>query len=132
MDMDQMTSRAEQLIGAIANSIMSATEAAAERVELASRVAQIQARMAAFGAVLETIGTQKAVLLERQKTAPKPMQALYGAQVALLTAQETAILSRVGVAPEAAQEAVRVADEQPRLYQRSGKKFTPVGNGTGG
>jgi hypothetical protein len=126
MNMDQMANRAEQLIGAIASSIMSATEAAAERVELASKVAQIQARMAAFGAVLETIGTAKALVLEQRKAAPGPMKALYTAQIEHLTAQETAILAKVGVAPEAAQAAVKAADEAPRLYQREGRKFSPV------
>jgi hypothetical protein len=131
MDMDQMTNRAEQLIGAIASSIMSATEAAAERVELASRVAQIQARMSAFGAVLETIGTAKAAVLEQQKVAPGPLKALYTAQLKALTAQETAILAKVGVEPEAAEAAVRDADEHPKLYQRSGRKFQPVNETAG-
>jgi hypothetical protein len=132
MDMDQMANRAEQLIGAIASSIMSATEAAAERVELASRVAQIQARMSAFGAVLDTIGVQKEALAERQRIAKGPLKALLGRQIEALTVQETSILEKAGVAPEAAQGAVKAADESPKLYARSGRKFTQVGNGTEG
>jgi LPS O-antigen subunit length determinant protein (WzzB/FepE family) len=130
MDMDQMANRAEQLIGAIASSIMSATEAAAERVELASRVAQIQARMSAFGAVLDTIGVQKEALAERQKSARGPLKALLERQIEALTVQETSILEKAGVEPEAAQGAVKAADESPKLYARSGRKFQPVNGST--
>lgn len=131
MDMDQMAGRAEQLISAIANSIMSATEAAAERVALASEVAKVQTRMAAFGAVLDSIGAQKAALEDRRKAAKGPMKALLGRQIEALTIQETGILERAGIAPEAAQAAVKAADESPRLYHREGRKFSPV-NGTEG
>lgn len=125
-DMEILVSRTERLIGALTGAIMSTTEAAAERIELASRVAQIQARMAAFGAVLETIGEAKAAVLEQRKKAPGPMKALYTAQIEHLTAQETAILGKVGVAPEVARAAVDVADEAPRLYARNGRRFQAI------
>jgi hypothetical protein len=54
--MTQLTGRAEQLMDALADAIISTAEAAAERIDLAARVAQIQQRMAAFGAVLEAVG----------------------------------------------------------------------------
>jgi hypothetical protein len=43
------------LVDALADAIISTAEAAAERIDLAARGAQIQQRMAAFGAALESV-----------------------------------------------------------------------------
>lgn len=128
MNLEQMSSRADHLIDAIASSIISASEAAAERVELASQVARLQTRMAAFGAVLEAVGTQKEVLAGRLESAQGPMKTLIEAQINLLTEQETAILVRAGASRDQARNAVVETDEP--LYQRRGKRFERI-NGTG-
>jgi hypothetical protein len=135
MQQDEMTvlmGRTERLVSALTGAILSTTEAAAERIELAAQVARIEQRMLAFSSVLEVVAAQKAAILERQKEAKGPLKALLGRQVEALTAQECGILERAGLPQEAARGAVKAADENPRLYARNGRKFQPVGNGTEG
>ena len=131
--MSQLTGRAEQLVDALADAIISTAEAAAERLDLAARVAQIQQRMAAFGAVLESVGAQKLALMNRLEDngLPDPQRQLIEQQVNLLTVQETEILKRAGAAPELAQQAIESADhgdegEYTALYRRDGRRFVPV------
>ncbi len=139
-NIEQLTSRAEQLIDALAESIISTAEAAAERLDLASRVAQIQQRMAAFGAVLESVGAQKSVLTKRleQKEMPKCQRRLVQRQIELLSAQETEILQRAGASSQLARAAVEQADRliddggsgdadgEDRLYRRKGRRFVAL------
>lgn len=63
-DMNALVGRTEKLVTAISDAILSAAEAAAERVELAAEVARVQQRLAAFSAVVESIAAQKRVLVE--------------------------------------------------------------------
>lgn len=136
-NVSQMTNRAEQLIEALANAIMSSTEAAAERLDLAARVAQIQQRMAAFGAVLESVGAQKEALQSRleNKSIPSSQRQLIEQQIQMLTAQETEILRRAGASTELARNAIASADggdddgadADPRKYHRDGRRFVAIG-----
>jgi uncharacterized protein YhaN len=131
--MTQLTGRAEQLVDALADAIISTAEAAAELIDLAARVAQIQQRMAAFGAVLESVGAMKHSLLTRldDPSTPDAQRRLIEQQVNLLTAQESEILKRAGATPELAHQAIESADcekeEHPDpLYRRDGRRFVPV------
>ena len=115
--MSELTGRAEQLVDALADAIVSTAEAAAERIDLAARVARIQQRMAAFGAVLESVGAQKHALLLRldDRALPDSQRRLIEQQVSLLTAQESEILKRAGAgagaaSPEPARQAIGCAD----------------------
>jgi len=141
--MSHLTGRAEQLVDALADAIISTAEAAAERLDLAARVAQIQQRMAAFGTVLESVGAQKQVLLNKleEPELPEVQRQLVRQQIDLLTAQETEILKRAGATPHQAQQAIGAADESngghmslpdhhlpgespdERLYRRDGRRF---------
>lgn len=133
-----MTGRAEQLIDALANAIMASTEAAAERLDLAARVAQIQQRMTAFGSVLESVNAQKEALHDRleSKSVTSSQRQLIEQQINLLTIQETEILKRAGASSSLAQQAIGTADgkggdsEQsdspPGLYKRDGRRFVSV------
>lgn len=130
-DMTVLMGRTEKLVNALTGAILSTTEAAAERIELAAQVARIEQRMLAFSSVLEVVAAQKEALTERQKSAKGPLKALLGRQIEALTVQETSILEKAGVAPEAAHGAVKAADESPKLYARTGRKFQPVNGGAG-
>src|SRR5436305_14317890 len=96
--MEALTSRTAQLIDAISDAILASAEVAAEKIQLAAAVAGIRQRMAALGAVLEAVGEQKRVLVERLAGAAGPTKALIEQQIALLTAQEVAVLAKAGVA----------------------------------
>ena len=131
--MTQLTGRAEQLVDALADAIISTAEAAAERIDLAARVAQIQQRMAAFGAVLESVGAQKHALLVRleDQSTPDTQRMLIQQQVNLLIAQETEILKRAGASSAMAHQAIESADgerddDPDPLYRRDGRRFVPV------
>lgn len=124
--MQELAGRAGQLIGAVTDAIMSTVEVAAERVELAARVARVQTRMAAFGAVLEVIGEQKKALADRLADADGPAAALLKAQLAALTAQEMAVLEEVGMPEPAARAALVAADGDDARYRRDGKRFVRV------
>jgi hypothetical protein len=130
-EMEALGHRAEKLVNALANAYMSAAEVAAEKIELASRVAQVRMRMTAFGAVLESIGAAKQPLLERLRTAGGPMKALLGYQIEVLTAQELAILEKVGVEPQQARNALTAVDTV-RHYVRDGRRFRAVEGDTNG
>ncbi len=132
-EMDALVARADKLISAVTGAIMSSVEAGAERLELASRVAQVQGRMAAFGAVLESVGSAKAALLARLDKAPAgPVRALLEAQVAALAAQELAVLERAGVPQAAASAALAAVDAgggaggREATHRRDGKRFVAV------
>lgn len=126
MDMTNLTARANKLIDALSESIMTAAEVAAERVQMASEVARIQSRMASFGAVLESIAAQKQPLLEKMATATGPIKAMYGKQVEMLTIQETAVLRQCGVSDDIAAKAVETADAGQPTHKRAGRKFERV------
>jgi hypothetical protein len=134
-DMSALVGRTEKLVIAISDAILSAAEAAAERVELAAEVARVQQRLAAFSAVVESIAAQKRVLVERLATADGPAKALLERQVELLGLQELAVLERAGVPQATAQHALAAADALPALppaggpektYRREGKRFVRV------
>lgn len=131
-EMDALSSRAEQLIDSITNAILSTAESAAERIELASRVAQVRQRMAAFASVLEAVETQKAALAERLDSASGPMRVLLQRQIDMLTEQETAVLGRAGVA--AGVPSIDSGDSaagSAGTHKRTGRRFVPVANSTG-
>lgn len=138
-DMQALVGRTERLVSAISDAILSAAEAAAERVELAAEVARVQQRLAAFGAVVDAIAAQKRVLVERLASAEWPARALLERQIELLGLQELAVLERAGVPQATAQHALAVADAAPtlppgsagRTYRREGKRFVRVATGTG-
>lgn len=121
-EMEMLTQRTERLISALTDAILSTAEVAAERIELASKVAQVRQRMNAFGAVLESVGVQKLALTERLEKATGATKALLTAQIEMLTAQETAVLEKAGVAPAVAKAALTVVDEAP-TYRREGRAF---------
>jgi hypothetical protein len=132
-DMNQLTDRAERLIDALANAIMKTAEVAAQKIELASAVAEVRQRMAAFGAVLQAVGAQKAAV-ERQLAdlgdGDAATRALYQHQLRLLSAQEVSILKQAGISEHHAVEALEVADAKP-THKREGRRFVRVnGNGT--
>lgn len=121
-DMDNLVSRTERLIGALTNAILSTAEVAAQRIELASKVAEARQRLAALSSVLETLGAQKVALIERQESAKGAMKALLHRQVEILEAQELSILASVGVEEPAAKAALTVVDAAP-VYRRDGRRF---------
>lgn len=136
-DMQALAGRAEQLIAAITDAILSSAEAAAERIELASSVARVQTRMAAFGAVLEAIVAQKAALTGRLAGAAGAAKALLARQLDILAAQELSVLARVGVPEPTARAAVAAADAAPLppavtpTHRREGRRFVRLAPGTG-
>jgi acetolactate synthase small subunit len=138
-DLNALVGRTEQLVTAISDAILSAAEAAAERVELAAEVARVQQRLAAFSAVVESIAVQKRVLVERLATADGPAKALLERQVELLGLQELAVLERAGVPQATAQHALAAVDAASALlsaestnktYRRDGKRFVRVAAAT--
>jgi hypothetical protein len=138
-DMNALVGRTEKLVTAISEAILSAAEAAAERVELAAEVARVQQRLAAFTAVVEAIAVQKRALVDRLVTAEGPAKALLERQIELLGLQELAVLERAGVPPVTARHALAAVDAAPalppaggadRTYRRDGKRFVRVAAGT--
>jgi len=139
-NISELTTRTEPLVDALAESIISTAEAAAERLDLAARVAQIQQRMNAFSAVLESVGAQKAVLLKKldEPALPKYQRMLIERQVDLLTQQECAILERAGATPAQARDTVHQLgngdsadpDQEPNLYRREGRRFVATHPGS--
>src|SRR6266545_4326534 len=109
-EMQALVTRTEQLIAALTNAFITTAEVAAQRIELAAEVARVQQRMAAFSAVLESIGTQKAVLVGRLASATGSTKALIATQVSLLEAQEVEVLKKVGVPEAAARQALVAVD----------------------
>jgi hypothetical protein len=136
-DITALTARAERLIDALAGSILSTAEVAAERVELAAKVAQVQQRMTAFAAVLEAVSAQKQALLGKVETATGAMRTLLQQQVEALTAQELAVLAKAGVPQPAAQQAIAAVDAGPeaggggKVYMREGRRFARIGGANG-
>jgi hypothetical protein len=128
-DMTQLTDRAERLIDALANAIMKTAEVAAQKIELASAVAEVRQRMTAFGAVLQAVGAQKTAV-QQQLVAlgdnDAATRALYHHQLRLLSAQEVGILTQAGISEPQAVEAVQVTDGTP-THRREGKRFVRVG-----
>jgi hypothetical protein len=120
-EMEQLAGRAEQLISALSNAILSTAEVAAERLELASKVAQVNQRLAAFSAVLDSIAAQREALETRMTTAKGAQRLLLQRQLDLLAAQEVAVLSKAGLDDSQARQALEVADEPS--YHRSGRRF---------
>ncbi len=114
-NMGDMADRAARMVDSIAGAFFSAGEAAAEKVELATRVARVNVRMDAFGAVLETIGVRKAALMERQQTASGPLARLIEKQIEMLTVEETALLEKAGVV---------VAEPERQPINRIGSRAT--------
>lgn len=133
-EMDALAGRAERMISALSDAIMRTAEVAAERIELASQVAQVRQRVAAYAAVLEAIGSQKAAIAAQLETATGPMRSLLIKQVDILGQQELSILERIGIPAETAQTAIESADaleaRDDRKYIRDGRRFAPL-NGRG-
>jgi hypothetical protein len=136
-EMDALVGRTERLVSSIAGAILASTEAAAERIELAARVAQVNQRMVSFATVLESVAAQRQALAERLETAQGPLRSLLEAQLAALAAQELAILERAGVPSTGARLAGNgdgLTQEQaaiPATHRRDGRRFVRVeGDGT--
>lgn len=130
-DMKALTGQASRLISAISEAIMSSAEVAAERIKLASQVAQIEQRMAAYSVVLDTIQVQKDKLLEQAETAKGARKTLLLRQVEMLEAQEMGVLESIQVPAEVAQRAVQsvklVEDKTEQAsHKRQGRRFVPV------
>jgi hypothetical protein len=135
-DMEALASRTGQLIDSICDAILTSAQVAAEKIELAATVARIRQRMAAFGAVLEAVGEQKRVLVERLAEAAGPTKALIEQQIALLTEQEVAVLTKAGVSEPTAVAALAAAevtpsDGSPPAYRREGRRFVRTGRCAG-
>src|SRR4051794_33832280 len=105
-EMEKVVARADRLVEAVMGAILASTEVAAERLELASRLAQLQGRMAAFGALLEALGSARAQVLVRLGQAQGPARALLETQLAALGAQELAALEMAGVPQQTAAAAL--------------------------
>lgn len=135
-DMQALVGRTELLVTAISDAILSAAEAAAERVELAATVARVQQRLGAFTAVLEAVAVQKRALVERLAVADGPSKALIHRQIELLGLQEIAVLERAGVPQPAVQQALAAMDTPPvtdasATHRRDGRRFVRLAAGTG-
>lgn len=130
-DMEALTARTTQLIDALSDAILASAEVAAEKIQLAATVARIRQRMTAFGAVLEAVGEQKRVLVERLASVTGPTKALIEQQVSLLTAQEVAILAKAGVTEPTAVAALAAVETPPLAdlnnadptHRRDGRRF---------
>jgi len=127
-EMERITSRADVLISAITEAMMAPVEAAAERMALAVKVAQITGRMEAHAMVLDTIAAHKDRLLAGLAGMTGARRALALKHVELLEAQELAILTEIEVPAEIAQQAVKglpAPIEQP-THKRDGRRFARV------
>jgi hypothetical protein len=109
----ELSDRAERLIDAIAGGFMKTAQAAAERIGLASEVAIIRQRMAAYAAVLEMVGNQKESIINKIESLAEnsPLRKLYLFQLEQLTAQEVEILQNAGLNNEIASNAIRNTDK---------------------
>jgi len=118
----ELSDRAERLIDAIAGGFMKTAQAAAERIGLASEVAIIRQRMAAYAAVLEMVGNQKESIINKIESLAEnsPLRKLYIFQLEQLTAQEVEILQNAGLNNEIASNAIRNTDKLS--YGRKKKK----------
>lgn len=110
MNVERISDRTEAIIDKVCGAIMATVDVAAERLELAAELARVRQRMTAFGAVLDAVAAQKSALAERMKTAEGPTRSLLAHQIDMLTAQETAVLRRAGIAPDIASEVIEQAD----------------------
>lgn len=132
-EMEQVTSRVDTLISAITSAMLAPIEAAAERMALAVKVAEIRGRMAAHAMVLDTIDGHKRDLLDQIDGLTGARKALAMKHVELLEQQELAILAEIEVPAEIATQAVRGLPAPTRgpTHVRNGRRFVPV-NGTRG
>jgi hypothetical protein len=71
-EMGALVTRTERLIGGLISALLATAEVAAEKVELAARVAQMQQRMTPFAAVLESVRAAKEALFAKLETARWP------------------------------------------------------------
>src|SRR4051812_18524481 len=140
-DMQLLTERTEKLIGALTNALLATAETAAERIELAAKVCQMQQRAAAFAAVLESTEAARQALTARMATATGPIRAMLAQQASALAATEVEILSKAGVPAPAAQAALALVDAGPAgdsgrsgegSHKRDGRRFVRVGAGSNG
>lgn len=129
-EMTNLTERAGRIMEAMAQSIMNATEAAVEKIDMAVEMARIKVKMETFGAVLNMIAVQKATLLERKEVLKGdpgngPMIAVIDQQLLMLTKQELAVMTKAGCPDEVAQKTVQLLDgpavEEAPKAGRNGK-----------
>jgi len=143
-EMVALTAHTEKLVNTLTAAVLATAEVAADRIELAAGVAQIQQRMAALGSVLECVSAQKQELLVRLDQVTGPMRSLLEHQVAALVTQEQAILAKAGVpqpapqlprastdsggnAPGYGQDTPRRGGNRPRLTNGTRKNGTNKG-----
>lgn len=137
-NMHDTVARAEKLVDSITGAILSTLETAAQRIDLASQVAQARQRAEALAVVLEGASAQRMSLEARRDAAVGPMRLLLDAQVKAAQAAEVAILMRAGLSQEDAQavfapalpaptEAAPAETEEPKpTHKREGRRFVPV------
>lgn len=123
-EMEQVTSRANVLISAITEAMMAPVEAAAERMHLAVKVAQIKARMEAHAMVLDTIAADKDRILSGLPTMTGARKALAMKHLENLENLELAILTEIEVPGEIATAAVKGLPGP--THKRDGRRFTRV------
>ena len=132
-NMRALATRSSQLIDAISGAIMAQAEVAAERIQLAAAVAQVEQRMAAHSAVLECIDAQRIAVEAKMVGAKGARLKLYETQLDLLAAQEVAILAKVGVPLDLARQAVKQVETKPAAtHKRDGRRFVQIADGTNG
>lgn len=122
--MGEVTTRVNAIVDAFVDAFLQTAATAAEKINLAAQVAQVQTRMAAFSAVLESIAAQKQVIYDRLQETSGPMQSLLNRHLELLTQQEIAVLERIGIPNDQARPTLEQADE--KVYKRDGKRFVPL------
>lgn len=121
MSENQMGDRAAALIEAISNSLFTAAEVAAEKIQMETLVAQMRMRMEAFSSVLEVIGVQKEALLAKVGLTGA-QKILRDKQIEMLTAQETRILEKIGIEPDVAKGLIESVDDNPqRIPVKNGR-----------
>jgi hypothetical protein len=105
-ELEMVAGRAERLIGALTDTLVSTLGVAADRVEALARLAQLRCRMGAFWALLEGVAAQKEMLLSRLESARGPLRALLEGQIGALGRQEQMILRQAGVSAEPVPQAL--------------------------
>ncbi len=128
--MDEMERRSMQIIDLLTGSVLSALEAAGDKIELSMQTARIRQRFESVSDVLDMIANQKAGLQDRLANASGPLKLAIEAHIAALEIQEVNVLSRLGVQPSTAKQVIEKVDEQRATHRRDGKRFLPVVNGS--
>lgn len=101
-DIRALSNRAERLISALTEALMTAAEVAAERISLASKVVSLEQRMRAYSTVLDIIDAQRGPVLNALKNARGARRLQLEKQLQMLEEQEVEVLSKTGMSKEEA------------------------------